>query len=66
MSQTRNGDWRTSSHSFDSLNCVAVRRAAEHVEVCDSKDPEGFTLAFGRQSWSLFIAGVSSNAIRPD
>ncbi|MCC9309938.1 DUF397 domain-containing protein [Kitasatospora sp. RB6PN24] len=50
-------EWTTSSYSGQNGSCVRWRRArteADHVEVGDSKDPDGPTLIVSRLGWAAF------------
>ena len=52
--------WRKSSYSSQSGNCVEVARGLPGVvAVRDSKDPEGAVLVFPAQQWRAFTAGVT-------
>jgi Domain of unknown function (DUF397) len=49
-------EWRKSSYSSQSGNCVEVARNLPGlVAVRDSKDPERAKLAVSRKAWRLFI-----------
>jgi Domain of unknown function (DUF397) len=49
-------EWRKSSYSSQSGNCVEVARNLPGlVAVRDSKDPERARLAVSREAWRLFI-----------
>ncbi len=55
------GRWRKSSYSFSNSNCVKARTSGRGtVQVRDSKDPDGPTLAFSRAAWRAFIAAVKT------
>jgi hypothetical protein len=56
--------WRKSSRSGMTANCVEVGSGADrmHVRLRDSKNPGGAVLSFGRQSYAAFIADVKSGA----
>jgi len=51
--------WHTSTRSNDT-NCVEVREVGGLVEVRDSKDREGATLAVSPTAWGEFIAGTKA------
>ena len=54
--------WRTSSYSGNSGGqCVEVGNAAHLIAVRDSKDPDGARLAFGREAWEAFAAGLKAD-----
>lgn len=49
--------WHTSTFSGPDSNCVQGRYVDGHVEVRDSKDPDGPMLRFTRPEWSAFLRG---------
>jgi hypothetical protein len=51
-------NWRKSSRSSDTANCVEVAFAGSRVAVRDSKNPDGPVLTYRTESWSLFIDEV--------
>ncbi|MDI2030052.1 DUF397 domain-containing protein [Saccharopolyspora sp. TS4A08] len=51
-------DWRKSSRSGSSTNCVEIARAAHEIAVRDSKDPEGGQLRVQASQWGAFLAGL--------
>lgn len=56
-------DWRTSTRSGDSGECVAVAKNLPGiVGVRDSKDPEGAALVFALGEWASFISGAKGGA----
>ncbi|MFI5491950.1 DUF397 domain-containing protein [Actinoplanes sp. NPDC051859] len=55
-----NENWRTSSRSGSNGQCVEVRRAADVVEVRDSKDRSGSVIAFTCKAWDAMLGGVRS------
>ena len=62
MDLTRAG-WRKASYSnTNGGECVEVR-AAETVDVRDSKDPGGSVLAFTAQDWKSFTASVRAGRL---
>lgn len=52
MSEMR---WRRSSRSTNTSNCVEVLFARRAVDVRDSKNPAGPTLAFPEMAWLAFL-----------
>jgi hypothetical protein len=49
-------EWRKSSHSTgEPCNCVEARRTGSRVEIRDSKDPSGPTLAISTAAWGDLI-----------
>jgi hypothetical protein len=59
-------DWRTSSYSGTSNNCVQVSaRRPGRVAVRDSKDPGGPALAFTPQAWKAFTRRAKRNRPGP-
>jgi Domain of unknown function (DUF397) len=56
-------EWRRSSRSYGSGQCVEV--AARHgalIDVRDSKNPRAAVLRFTAAQWRDFVAGVRSGA----
>jgi hypothetical protein len=52
-------EWRKSSYSSQSGNCVEVARNLPGlVAVRDSKDPDVGLLAVSREAWQVFIKKV--------
>jgi Domain of unknown function (DUF397) len=52
--------WRKSSYSGNTGNCVEVAIAARAVAVRDSKDPGGPQLAFAPHEWLAFALKVKA------
>jgi hypothetical protein len=52
--------WRKSSHSGNTGNCVEVADAWHAVAVRDSKDPSGPRLAFAPHQWQAFALEVKA------
>jgi hypothetical protein len=51
--------WRKSSHSATSGQCVEVAQAEEGGRTArDSKHSDGPVLSFGAAAWSAFTAGL--------
>lgn len=57
-------NWRKSSYSTSSNNCVEVASTANGILVRDSKDPASLILAFSPQSWAGFIRAVKPSSDR--
>lgn len=55
--------WRKSSYSSDTANCVEVASSPSVVAVRDSKDRGGPVLSFGAGSWSEFLAAVRAGTL---
>ncbi|MEU8196434.1 DUF397 domain-containing protein [Microbispora amethystogenes] len=51
-------EWRTSTRSGGSGQCVSVAFVESHVAVRDSKDPDGPVLVFTTAEWTAFLDGV--------
>jgi Domain of unknown function (DUF397) len=52
-------EWRKSSHSGQSGNCVEVARNLPGlVAVRDSKAPAGASLVVSQETWQVFIRSV--------
>jgi len=52
-------DWRKSSYSSNTGNCVEVARNLPGVvAVRDSKDPDGPVLVFTADEWRAFMSGA--------
>jgi hypothetical protein len=52
-------EWRKSSYSGQSGNCVEVARNLPGlVAVRDSRQPDGAKLVVSQKSWRVFIRGV--------
>jgi len=54
----RHAQWRKSSYSGNTGNCVEVADLGDHVAVRDSKDPDGPKLVFTRDVWRAFLESV--------
>ncbi|MGC4761252.1 DUF397 domain-containing protein [Micromonospora sp. DT46] len=54
--------WFKSSRSSDNAACVEVRFVGGAVDVRDTKDRSGPTLAFDGRSWASFVAGLKTDA----
>jgi hypothetical protein len=52
-------EWRKSSYSGQSGNCVEVARNLPGlVAVRDSKEPDMATLVVSRETWQVFLNGL--------
>lgn len=60
VSDVKYGEWRKSSFSSDSANCVEVLRSADGVTVRDSKNVSGPTLSFTDAEWDAFVRGAKN------
>ncbi|MEO3809744.1 DUF397 domain-containing protein [Sphaerisporangium sp. B11E5] len=61
----RNAQWRKSSFSGDSGECVEVASNLPGVRlVRDSKDPAGPVLAVSTEGWSAFVREVRATVLR--
>jgi hypothetical protein len=57
-------EWRKSSYSGQSGNCVEVARNLRRlVAVRDSKTPDGAKLVVSQVSWRGFISAIASAAV---
>jgi hypothetical protein len=46
--------WRKARQSMANGNCVEVRSVTGAIAVRDSKNPDGFVLAYSAESWRAF------------
>lgn len=53
-------DWKKSSWSNASGNCIEVARGKNLVWIQNSKDPDGRSLAFTAKEWDAFVSGVKA------
>lgn len=51
-------NWRKSTRSGNTSNCVEVGTTPAIVGIRDSKDPDGAVLVFRHNVWAEFIGGV--------
>ena len=52
-------EWRKSSYSGQSGNCVEVtRNLSGLVAVRDSKEPDGARLVVSQETWRVFLKGL--------
>ncbi|KIR65332.1 MULTISPECIES: DUF397 domain-containing protein [Micromonospora] len=56
--------WFKSSRSSNNAACVEVRFVGGAVDVRDTKDRSGPTLAFDGSSWSSFLTGLKAESAR--
>lgn len=54
------GEWRKSSFSSQTTNCVEFRRVEGGVEVRNSKRPDEATVSYTDSEWRAFIAGAKA------
>jgi hypothetical protein len=54
-SQQLEAQWHKSSYSSDTANCVEVAFTESAVDVRDSKNTSGPTLAFPTTNWTRFL-----------
>jgi len=54
--------WRKSSYSSDSANCVEVAMMPDQIRVRDSKNPDLAALSYAAESWRTFIVAVRAEA----
>jgi hypothetical protein len=50
--------WRKSSRSAESANCVEVRRVGNQIQVRNSRYPASPVASFTLAEWQAFLAGV--------
>ncbi len=55
-----NGDFRKSKACWDDHNCVEVAMKDGYIGIRDSKQSGSPVLAFNKDEWSAFIAGVKA------
>jgi len=58
--ELRHAQWRKSSYSGNTGNCVEVADLSDRVAVRDSKDLDGPKLIFTRDQWRAFLEGIKS------
>jgi Domain of unknown function (DUF397) len=54
----QDAQWRKSSYSGNTGNCVEVAVTESVVGMRDSNDPDGSALAFAPDVWLAFTAGI--------
>ncbi|MFD6194385.1 DUF397 domain-containing protein [Streptomyces sp. NPDC060275] len=58
--------WRKSTYSGDSSNCVEIATAPAKILVRDSKAPTGSRLAFPRTVWADFLHHTAKSRVASD
>jgi hypothetical protein len=58
MSDFARAQWRKSTRSGDSGNCVEVAETVDAIGVRDSKDRTGPVLVFTPAEWRAFVEGA--------
>jgi Domain of unknown function (DUF397) len=54
--------WRKSSRSYGSAQCIEVAGASlAHIEVRDSKNPQGTILRVPQSEWTVFLGLIRSD-----
>jgi hypothetical protein len=60
VTELSRAEWRKSSYSSQSGNCVEVARNLPGlVAVRDSKEPDGARLVVSREAWPAFIRSLT-------
>jgi hypothetical protein len=54
--------WRKSSYSSDTANCVEVASSLDFIHVRDSKDSSLTAISYATASWRTFIDAVRADA----
>lgn len=57
--------WRKSSFSGPTNDCIEVRGTHDRLDVRDSKDRQGPVLTFTTAAWQAFVTGVRDGDLRP-
>lgn len=55
-------EWRKSSTSAGSGECVEVAKRGVSILVRDSRNPSSAVLSFGREQWVAFLSRVRGDA----
>ncbi len=55
--------WRRSSWSYGTGNCLEIVSLGQRVLVRDSKNPQGASLRITPAQWNVFVAGVRSDGL---
>ncbi|MET7319279.1 DUF397 domain-containing protein [Streptomyces sp. NPDC005549] len=64
MNSTPEPTWRKSSYSAgDGGDCLEVATGNTAIPVRDSKNPEGPTLRFQAEAWSVFVDGIRRGGV---
>jgi len=50
--------WKRSSYSGNSGNCVEVAQFGQAIAIRDSKEPEGAALVVAPDEWTSFCTGI--------
>ncbi len=58
--------WKKSSYSGNSGNCVEVAELSTVVAVRDSKEPDGPVLVIARNEWRQFVRSAKSKHLPPE
>jgi hypothetical protein len=58
MAQDRDTDWIKAAASAQGGNCVQMRRQARHIEIRDSKHPDGPVLHFTDAEFAAWVDGA--------
>lgn len=56
-------EWRRSSRSYGTGNCLEVGARGERVDIRDSKHPHGALLRFAPAQWMVFITSVRNGKL---
>ena len=56
----RHAQWRKSSYSGNTGNCLEVAATQSVVGIRDSKDPDGAVLRVSREAWQEFSQDIRS------
>lgn len=56
-------NWRKSTRSADTANCVEVRLVPDLVQMRDSKDPTGPVISYKLDAWRRFIIDTRKGAL---
>jgi hypothetical protein len=65
LDSTPDREWFKSSRSSSNASCVEVRFAGGGVDVRDTKDRTGPTLAFDAAGWTTFLTTLKSGQTWP-
>ena len=56
-------DWRKSSYSSNTGNCVEAALLPDTIAVRDSKNPGGPALTFTSEAWRAFVRGLRNGQL---